>query len=134
MSRKWECFLKHYTGYKLKTGNNVIIPHSNLLIRRLSKTLCISFYITLCDECVHISWQLLLQIFHFLVSFHYLQPFHKISIHPTVVGAGDTLKTWCNLACDIEAGEILCNRFLIKKLLHIGYSLTKFKSLFTSYV
>ena len=59
--------------------------------------LCISFYIKLCDECVYISQKLLLQIFRFLASFNFLYRFYKIFIHLTIVGAGETLKTWCNL-------------------------------------
>ena len=60
--------------------------------------LCISFYIKLCDECVYISQKLLLQIFRFLASFNFLYRFYKIFIHLTIVGAGETLKTWCNLS------------------------------------
>ena len=60
--------------------------------------LCISFYIKLCDECVYISQKLLLQIFRFLASFNFLYRFYKIFIHLTIVAAGETLKTWCNLS------------------------------------
>ena len=134
MLRKWEFFktLNWIRTLYWKRFYQTIFEIC--LIRRLPKTLCICFYIKLCEECVHISLQLLLQTFRFLVGFHYLYPFHKISIHHAIVGAGDTLKTWCNLAYDMGEEAILCNGFLINKLLYVSYSLTKSKSIFTSHV
>ena len=58
------------------------------LIRSLSKTLCISFYIKLCDlltiAVANFSFSCKLSL---VVHF-----FFEISIHPTIVGAGDTIK------------------------------------------
>ena len=57
------------------------------LIRRLSKTLCISFYIKLCNLLT-----IAVANFSFSCKLSLVAHFFEISIHPTIVGAGDTIK------------------------------------------